>query len=124
MTAYGEDVAAARALIARLAAGMRPAGSVLEIACGTGLWTEALAGWADTVTAIDAAPEMVAIARDRVRSAHVSFEVADVFSWGPGDPVRRDLLLGVALACAGEPVRAVLAVAAGAAGREWPGAVH
>jgi 2-polyprenyl-3-methyl-5-hydroxy-6-metoxy-1,4-benzoquinol methylase len=82
-TAYG-DVAAARARIARLIAQMRPAGSVLEIACGTGLWTEALAGLADTVTAIDAAPEAVEIARDRVRSANVSFEVADVFSWAPG----------------------------------------
>jgi 2-polyprenyl-3-methyl-5-hydroxy-6-metoxy-1,4-benzoquinol methylase len=83
VTAYG-DVAAARARIARLVAEMRPAGNVLEIACGTGLWTEALAGWADTVTAIDAAPEAVAIARDRVRPANVSFEVADVFSWNPG----------------------------------------
>ena len=82
-TAYG-NVAAARARIARLVAEMRPAGSVLEIACGTGLWTEALAGWAATVTAIDAAPEAVAVARDRVRSAKVSFEVADVFSWDPG----------------------------------------
>ena len=81
-TAYG-DVAAARNRIARLVAEMRPAGSVLEIACGTGLWTEALAGLADTVTAIDAAPEVVEIARDRVRSANASFEVADVFSWTP-----------------------------------------
>lgn len=83
VTAYG-DVAAARARIARLVAQMRPAGSVLEIACGTGLWTEALAELADTVTAIDAAPEVVEIAHDRVRSANVSFEVADVFSWNPG----------------------------------------
>ena len=83
VTAYG-DVAAARARIERLVAEMRPAGAVLEIACGTGLWTEALAEWADTVTAIDAAPEAVAIARDRVRPASVSFEVADVFSWDPG----------------------------------------
>jgi 2-polyprenyl-3-methyl-5-hydroxy-6-metoxy-1,4-benzoquinol methylase len=82
VTAYG-DVAAARARIARLVAEMRPTGRVLEIACGTGLWTEALAGPADTVTAIDAAPEVVAIARDRVRSAKVRFEVADVFSWDP-----------------------------------------
>jgi len=81
VTAYGDDVAAACAHIARLVAEMRPVGSVLEIACGTGLWTEALAVWADTVTAIDAAPEMVAIARDRVQPANVSFEVADVFSW-------------------------------------------
>jgi SAM-dependent methyltransferase len=83
VTAYG-DVAAARERIARLVAELRPAGRVLEIACGTGLWTEALAGWADTMTAIDAAPEAVAIARDRVRPASVSFEVADVFSWDPG----------------------------------------
>jgi demethylmenaquinone methyltransferase/2-methoxy-6-polyprenyl-1,4-benzoquinol methylase len=83
LTAYG-DVAAARTRIARLVAQMRPAGSVLEIACGTGLWTEALAGPADTVTAIDAAPEAVRIARDRVRAAHVTFEVADVFTWDPG----------------------------------------
>ena len=82
-TAYG-DVAAARKRIARLVAGMRPTGHVLEIACGTGLWTEALAELADTVTAIDAAPEVVRIASDRVRSANVSFEVADVFSWTPG----------------------------------------
>ena len=82
VTAYG-DVAVARSRIARLVADMRPAGRVLELACGTGLWTEALAGWADTVTAIDAAPEMVEIARERVRPANVSFEVADVFSWDP-----------------------------------------
>ncbi|GAA0727264.1 hypothetical protein Drose_12680 [Dactylosporangium roseum] len=42
-TAYG-DVAAARERIARLVAQMRPSGRVLEIACGTGLWTEALVG--------------------------------------------------------------------------------
>ena len=57
-TAYG-DVEAARVRIARLVAELRPTGMVLEIACGTGLWTEALAGVADRVTAIDAAPEAV-----------------------------------------------------------------
>jgi ubiquinone/menaquinone biosynthesis C-methylase UbiE len=84
VTAYG-SVAAARALIARLVAEMDPSGRVLELACGTGLWTEALADVADTVVAIDAAPEMVAIARDRVRSGNVRFEVADVFSWTAED---------------------------------------
>jgi SAM-dependent methyltransferase len=69
VTAYG-DVVAARARIARLVAEMQPTGTVLEIACGTGLWTEALAGVAEAVTA-----------RDRVRSDNVRFEVADVFSW-------------------------------------------
>ena len=80
VTVYG-DVVAARARIARLVAEMRPTGTVLEIACGTGLWTEALAGVAETVTAIDLAPEAVAIARDRVRANNVRFEVADIFSW-------------------------------------------
>ena len=80
VTAYA-DVAAARARIARLVAEMQPTGTVLEIACGTGLWTQALARLADAVTAIDAAGEAVAIARDRVRSENVTFEVADVFSW-------------------------------------------
>lgn len=79
-TAYG-DVVAARARIARIIAEMHPAGTVLEIACGTGLWTEALAGVADTVTALDVAPEALAIARDRSPSRRVTFEVADVFSW-------------------------------------------
>jgi 2-polyprenyl-3-methyl-5-hydroxy-6-metoxy-1,4-benzoquinol methylase len=80
VTAYG-DVAAAHTRIARLVAEMGPSGTVLEIACGTGLWTGALAGLAETVTAIDVAAEAVAIARDRVKSDNVRFEVADVFSW-------------------------------------------
>jgi methyltransferase family protein len=80
VTAY-EDVAAARGRIARgWSRGMQPTGRVSEFACGNGLWTEALARFADPVTAIDAAVEAVAIARDRVRSDNVMFEVADVFS--------------------------------------------
>jgi 2-polyprenyl-3-methyl-5-hydroxy-6-metoxy-1,4-benzoquinol methylase len=88
-TAYGDlDVAGTR--IARLVAEMRPTGSVLEIACGTGLWTRALAGFADAVTALDASPEVLRIAADRVRSSNVQFEVADVFAWTPG--VRFDVI--------------------------------
>lgn len=79
-TAYG-DVAAARQRISRLVTEMHPGGKVLEIACGTGLWTEAIAELAGAVTAIDAAPEVVDIARQRVVAANVTFEVADVFAW-------------------------------------------
>lgn len=79
-TSYG-DVAAARGRIDRIVAEMRPTGAVLEIACGTGVWTAALAASAETVTAMDVAPETVAIARERVRSDNVTFEVADVFTW-------------------------------------------
>jgi demethylmenaquinone methyltransferase/2-methoxy-6-polyprenyl-1,4-benzoquinol methylase len=83
VTAYG-DVAAARERITRLVTQMRPTGRVLEIACGTGLWTAALADQADTVLAIDVAPEVLAIARARVPAANVSFEVADIFAWDTG----------------------------------------
>lgn len=79
-TAYG-DLARAGDRIARLVAAMEPRGQVLEIACGTGLWTQALAREADALTAIDAAPEAVAIARERVSTNNVSFQVADVYSW-------------------------------------------
>ncbi len=80
VTAYG-DVAAARVRIDRVVTQLRPTGQVLEIACGTGIWTEALARWASAVMAFDAAPEMIAIARNGVDSPNVTFEVADVFSW-------------------------------------------
>jgi demethylmenaquinone methyltransferase/2-methoxy-6-polyprenyl-1,4-benzoquinol methylase len=46
---------------------------VLEIACGTGVWTEHLATRARTLTALDAAPEMIEIARPhstRRRAVH------------------------------------------------------
>ncbi|MDT5036968.1 MAG: hypothetical protein QOE03_2153 [Micromonosporaceae bacterium] len=80
VTAYG-DVAAARVRIDRVVTRLRPTGQVLEIACGTGIWTQALARRAATVTALDAAPEMLAIARNGVDSRNVTFQVADVFSW-------------------------------------------
>jgi 2-polyprenyl-3-methyl-5-hydroxy-6-metoxy-1,4-benzoquinol methylase len=79
-TAYG-DLPAARERVARLVGQMHPTGSVLEIACGTGMWTEALAGVADSVLAIDVAPEVLAIVRDRESRANVRFELADVFAW-------------------------------------------
>src|SRR4029453_15641888 len=65
--------------------GPHRAGRSLGVALGNGLLKEALVGVADTVVAIDAAPEAVAIARDRVRSGNVTFEVADVFSWTTDD---------------------------------------
>ena len=63
--------------------GFRPTGDVLELACGPGLWTRHLVQSANTVTAVDAAPEMLARARVRVGSAAVRFMEADLFSWEP-----------------------------------------
>lgn len=59
------------------------AGDVLELACGTGQWTPLLAARADSVTAVDAATEVLALARARTASATVRFVVADLFEWQP-----------------------------------------
>jgi demethylmenaquinone methyltransferase/2-methoxy-6-polyprenyl-1,4-benzoquinol methylase len=61
----------------------RPAGDVLELACGPGTWTEQLAAYATSVTAVDAAPEMLAIAAANVRNERVRFVEADAFTWTP-----------------------------------------
>jgi demethylmenaquinone methyltransferase/2-methoxy-6-polyprenyl-1,4-benzoquinol methylase len=59
-----------------------PAGDVLELACGPGVWTEQLLRTAESVTAVDASPEMLARARARVGAARVRFVQADLFTWG------------------------------------------
>jgi ubiquinone/menaquinone biosynthesis C-methylase UbiE len=62
----------------------RPTGHVLELACGSGIWTERLLRSATTVTAVDGAPEMLALAQTRVGSvASVQFVEANLFSWKP-----------------------------------------
>jgi len=58
-----------------------PAGEVLELACGQGMWTAKLLRHAHTVTALDASAEMLAIAANRVRDERVMFVLADVFEW-------------------------------------------
>jgi len=60
-----------------------PRGRVLELACGTGQWTTALAERASELTAVDASPEMLAIASTRVRNDRVRFVQSDIFAWRP-----------------------------------------
>lgn len=61
-----------------------PRGDVLELACGPGVWTQGLLRHADSVTAVDASPEMLAIAAARVGDdPRVRFVEADLFSWRP-----------------------------------------
>ncbi|MGY4905556.1 class I SAM-dependent methyltransferase [Streptomyces sp. 900116325] len=55
------------------------AGDVLELACGTGQWTTLLAARAHSVTAVDAAAEVLALARARTASPIVQFLEADLF---------------------------------------------
>lgn len=58
-------------------------GDVLELAPGTGNWTQQLLRTANTVTAVDASPEMIAINRARVQSDRVTYILADLFAWQP-----------------------------------------
>lgn len=58
-------------------------GSVLELACGTGLWTQHLVKQASHVMAVDASPEVIEINRGRMESGQVSYVEADLFNWMP-----------------------------------------
>jgi demethylmenaquinone methyltransferase/2-methoxy-6-polyprenyl-1,4-benzoquinol methylase len=58
-------------------------GDVLELAGGTGWWTERLARSADHLTVIDSSPEALELNRARVGDPQVEYQVADVFEWSP-----------------------------------------
>ena len=60
-----------------------PSGKVLELACGPGTWTSRLLSYADSVTALDAAPEMLQLAAATVRDRRARFVQADLFAWEP-----------------------------------------
>jgi demethylmenaquinone methyltransferase/2-methoxy-6-polyprenyl-1,4-benzoquinol methylase len=79
---YYVDDGAAHHLAAALDA-FRPTGDVLELACGPGWWTQQLLRHAASVTAVDAAPEMLARARARVDEGRVRFVQANLFEWTP-----------------------------------------
>jgi ubiquinone/menaquinone biosynthesis C-methylase UbiE len=75
---WHRQVAAVDAALARFGV----TGDVLELAGGTGWWTERLASTADRLTVVDSSPEALAINRERV-AADVTYLVADLFKWRP-----------------------------------------
>jgi demethylmenaquinone methyltransferase/2-methoxy-6-polyprenyl-1,4-benzoquinol methylase len=74
-----EEVATVRAALDRL----HPTGDVLELACGTGLWTEQLLATARRITAVDTSPEVLELNRQRLHSPNVEYVQADLFAWRP-----------------------------------------
>ena len=56
-------------------------GSVLELAGGTGWWTERLVRTADSLTVVDSSPEVLALNQERVGRSEVNYVVADIFDW-------------------------------------------
>jgi demethylmenaquinone methyltransferase/2-methoxy-6-polyprenyl-1,4-benzoquinol methylase len=72
-----EDLRALEALVLRDLAGL----DVLEVACGTGWWTERIARVARSILATDAGEEVLAIARAKSLPAQrARFEIADAFA--------------------------------------------
>lgn len=59
----------------------RPRGNILELACGTGWWTEQLLSYAHTLTAVDASEEVLLLNRRRIQSDKVNYIQADLFTW-------------------------------------------
>lgn len=54
--------------------------NVLEVACGTGYWTQFIAPMAAHVVALDAAPETISLAKERVSKDKVQFLVGDAYA--------------------------------------------
>jgi 2-polyprenyl-3-methyl-5-hydroxy-6-metoxy-1,4-benzoquinol methylase len=58
-------------------------GSILELACGTGIWTKALTAMTGDLTAIDASPEVIEINRGKIGQSSTTYLQCDIFEWQP-----------------------------------------
>ncbi len=60
-------------------------GEIIELAAGTGVWTERLVERSSSLTVLDASTEMLDVNRRRLgaSAARVTYEVVDLFEWRP-----------------------------------------
>lgn len=77
--AYQDQFEVMKRILRRLG----PFGHILELACGTGIWTSDLVNIGQEVTAVDASPEMLELNRRNVATTKVSYRQADLFEWQP-----------------------------------------
>ena len=63
----------------------KPSGLILELACGTGLWTKLLIQYCKHLSAIDSSEEMININKNIVKSSKVTYYIDDIFQWNPGN---------------------------------------
>ncbi|MEH1901077.1 MAG: class I SAM-dependent methyltransferase [Nostoc sp.] len=56
---------------------------ILELACGTGIWTQELLSIGKKITAIDTSQEMITINRSKLNSLSVEYHLTDLFTWQP-----------------------------------------
>jgi SAM-dependent methyltransferase len=71
---------------------LHASGVVLELACGTGIFTQRLAPRARRLIAVDAAASTLEINRRRLAGASVEYVHGDLFEWDPPSGVRFDLI--------------------------------
>jgi demethylmenaquinone methyltransferase/2-methoxy-6-polyprenyl-1,4-benzoquinol methylase len=62
---------------------LAPVDEVLELACGTGIWTRELLKVGKYITALDASPEVIEINRAKLQSTSVEYRQVDLFAWEP-----------------------------------------
>lgn len=74
-----DDVAQLEAAFATI----EPVDDALELAAGTGIWTEKLVKIARQLTVVDASPEMIEINRGKLPGAPVRYIQANIFDWEP-----------------------------------------
>lgn len=62
---------------------LTPVDNVLELACGTGIWTQELMQISRSITALDASPEMIEINRAKTGDMGIEYQCVDLFEWEP-----------------------------------------
>ncbi len=116
---FAEQATARAALEAAI-----PHGDVVDLACGTGIWTELLAARAATVTGIDGSVAMLSLAEERVARAGVAdrcaFLQANLFEWRP-EPIYDAVFMGFFLSHV--PEERLADLLRGVAGALKPGGV-
>ena len=68
--------------------------SVLEVACGTGYWTQFLAPAASKLLALDSSPETLEIAKSRVTGSHVDLVLGDAYAMPASGPCHEGAFAG------------------------------
>jgi len=56
---------------------------ILELASGTGIWTQELLKIGNKITALDASQEVIEINRHKLNSPNVKYSQIDLFAWEP-----------------------------------------
>jgi ubiquinone/menaquinone biosynthesis C-methylase UbiE len=66
---------------------------VLEIACGTGVWTQSLLPISASITALDGSPQMIEQHRAKFgNDSRLHYQLVDLFTWQPDPDQQYDLV--------------------------------